>query len=114
MAQESFGDYTMAKRAAGSAGLTDGEEDISGGVEAAVGDVSAFTLYLGVSTATAVDVQVVLSPDDGTNWYEPEESPVTFTSGDESAVEHIRYNASRIRLKGSNATPVKAQLREVV
>jgi len=113
MAQESFGDYTMRKRAGEESGLTDGEEDISGGVDIEVGDGDSFTLYLGVSEATAIDVQVYLSPD-GTNWYEPDESPVTFTSGDESAVEHIPYNASAVRLVGSNTTPVKAQIREVV
>ena len=115
MAQESFGDYTMRKRAAGESGLTDGEEkDLTGGVEAEVGDVSAFTLYLGVSTASAVDVSVYLSPDGGTTYYEPDESPVEMASDDESAVEHIPYNASMVKLVASDATPVQAQIREVV
>ncbi|GAA0276965.1 hypothetical protein [Halobacterium noricense] len=114
MAVESEGDYTVRKRAAEESGLTDGEEDLSDGVEVDVGDVSAFTLYLGVSTGTAVDVTVMLSPDGGTNFYEPDESPVSFASSDESKVEHIPYNANRIRLKANNTTPVKAQLREVV
>ncbi|WP_232703153.1 hypothetical protein [Halobacterium wangiae] len=114
MPQESFGDYTIRKRAAGESGLTEGEEDISDGIDVEVGDVSAFTLYLGVSTATAVDVQVFLSPDGGTNWYEPDESPVSLPSDDESAVEHIPYNASAVRLVESSGTPVKAQIREVV
>jgi len=115
MAQESFGDFQIRTRAAGESGITDGEEkDLTGGVEVDVGDVSAFTLYLGVSTATAVDVEVYLSPDGGTNYYEPDESPVSVPSDDTSAVEHIPYNASAVKLVASNDTPVKAQLREVV
>lgn len=114
MPQESFGDYTIRKRAAGENGITDGEEDLSGGVEVDVGDVSAFTLYLGVSDESAVDVTVFLSPDGGTNFYEPDESPVSFASTDGSKVEHIPYNANRVRLKANNATPIQAQIREVV
>lgn len=116
MAQESFGDYTIRRRAAAESGLTDGEEDLTGGVEAEVGNVSAFTLYLGVSTASSVEVEVevYLSPDGGTTYYEPDESPVALASDDESAVEHIPYNASAVKLVASDATPVKAQIREVV
>jgi len=115
MAQEMTGDIEKLKgRAGDQSGLTNGEEDISGGVEVAVGNVPAFTLYLAVSTATAIDVTVELSPDDGTNWYVPDESPISFASSDDFGVEHIPYNASRVRLTGSNTTPVKAQLREVV
>lgn len=114
MPQESFGDYTMRKRAAGESGLTDGEEDLSDGVEAEVGDVSAFTLYLGVSEETAVDVSVYLSPDGGQNWYAPDESPVSVTSTDESKVAHVPYNASAVKLVANNTTPVQAQIREVV
>jgi len=114
MAQESFGDYTVRKRAAKENSLTDGEEDLTGGIEVDVDDVSAFTLYLGVSTASAVEVSVYLSPDGGTNYYEPDESPVSLSSDDESAVEHIPYNASAVKLVASDATPVKAQIREVV
>jgi len=114
MPQESFGDYTIRRRAAGESGLTDGEEDLTGGIEAEVGDVSAFTLYLGVSTASAVEVEVYLSPDGGETYYEPDESPVSLASDDESAVEHIPYNASAVKLVASDATPVKAQIREVV
>lgn len=115
MPTEVSGDIeNLQGRAGGDFGLTDGEEDISGGVEADVDDVESFTLYLGVSTSTAIDVQVYLSPDGGQNWYEPDESPVSFTSSDESAVEHIPYNTSRLRIVGSNTTPVKGQVRQVV
>jgi len=111
MAQESFGDYTIRKRAASESGLTDGEEDISGGVEAAVGDVPAFTLFLG--TEGAVDVEVALSPDGGSTWYVTPESPVQFAEAGADII-HIEYNASNIRLTGSNGTAVEAQIREVV
>jgi len=114
MPQESFGDYTVRKRAAAESGLTDGEEDISGdGVEGDLDDVTAFTLYLGVSEDTAIDVSVFLSPD-GEFWYEPDESPVSVASDNSSSIEHIPYNATAIRLVGNNATPVRAQIREVV
>ncbi|WP_353634599.1 hypothetical protein ABSL23_02270 [Halobacterium sp. NMX12-1] len=114
MAGETYGDYTLNKRAGGESGLTDGEEDISGdGVESPLADATAFTLYLGVDTATAIDVSVFLSPD-GDWWYEPDESPVSVASDDASAVEHIPYNAAAVRLVGNNTTPVRAQIREVV
>lgn len=111
MPQESFGDYKIVKRAAGQSGLTDGAEDISDGIEAAIGDVSAFTLFLGATGA--VDVEVQLSPDGGTTWYVTPESPVSFSEADADIV-HIKYNANRIRLAGSNVTPVEVQVREVV
>jgi len=111
MPQESFGDYTIRRRAAGESGLTDGAEDITGSVEAEVDDVSAFTLFLGAQGA--VDVEVELSPDDGSTWYEAPESPVSFGEGGAEVV-HIRYNVTNIRLTGSDATPVEAQVREVV
>ncbi|MCD2202742.1 hypothetical protein [Halobacterium sp. KA-6] len=114
MAGETYGDYTLTKRAAEESGLTDGEQDISDGVEGDLADATAFTLYLGVSTQTAIDVSVYLSPDGGEHWYEPDESPVSVPSDDASAIEHIPYNASNIRLVGENATPVRTQIREVV
>jgi len=111
MAQESFGDYTMRKRAAAQQGITNGAEDISGSVETEVGDVSSFTLYLG--TEGAVDVEVALSPDGGKTWYVTPESPVQFAEAGADII-HIEYNASNIRLTGSNGTAVEAQIREMV
>lgn len=99
-------------RAATMRGLTDGAEDISGGVQAAVGDVQAVTLYL--STAGPVDVTVEFSPDGGDSWFEPvKESPVGFGEAGQDVV-HITYNTDRIRLTGSNTSGVDARLREVV
>jgi len=87
------------------------EEDISGGVETEISDVTTFTLYLDV--AGAVDLTVELSPDGGT-WYEPRtESPVSFDGAD-TDIYLMRYDATAIRLTGSNGTDVTAQVREVV
>jgi len=98
-------------RAGAEKTLTDGAEDISGGKEINVGDVSSVTLYL--DAAAAVDVTVEFSPD-GTNWYEPVvESPVSFTAAGTEIV-HIDFNAAKLRVTGSNTTAVRAQTREVV
>jgi len=87
-------------------------EDISGNVTEPIDDLRNFTLYLKVSGA--VDITVELSPDDGSNWYEPaDDSPVEF-SGSGTDIVLIRYQANKIRLTGSNGTDVTAQVREVV
>lgn len=115
MAGETYGDYNVQKRAGEESGLTDGEQDISDGVQNDLADVTAFTLYLGVADdADAVDVAVYLSPDGGTNYYEPDESPVSIPSSETSAVEHIPYNASALKLVATTTTPIQAQIREVV
>jgi len=90
--------------------VADGE-DISNGVEDDIADVSSFTVYL--SAGSAVDVTVELSPDGGTTWYEPEESPVSM-DGSTDGVERISYDSNKLRLTGSDTTPVTAQIREVV
>lgn len=99
-------------RVGGTSGLTSGQEDISGGVEAKIGNVDSVTLFL--DAAGAVDVTVEFSPDGGTNWFSPrDESPVSF-AGANGEIVHIEYNADRIRLTGSNTTGVEAAIREVV
>jgi len=86
-------------------------EDISGGVETEISDVTTFTLFLDVNGA--VDLTVELSPD-GDSWYEPRtESPVSF-SGENTDIYLMRYDATAIRLTGNNGTAVTAQVREVV
>lgn len=91
--------------------VTDGLEDTSGGVEHVVGNVPSFTVWL--KTGGAVNVDIELSPDGGTTWYMLPESPVKFSGADDNAV-HISYNCNRIRLTGSDATGVQAQVREVL
>jgi hypothetical protein len=88
------------------------EEDTTGGVETAIGDVASYSLFLDVDGA--VDLRVYLSPDGGESWYEPrEESPISF-GGVDTDIYWFEYDADRIRLEGTNETPVTAQLREVV
>jgi len=102
----------LKSRTGGRRELTTGPEDISGGVEQAIGNVPAATLYLAASGA--VEVTVEFSPDAGKTWYEPTaESPVAFNAAGEDIV-HIEYHATDIRLTGSNGTAVEAQVREVV
>jgi hypothetical protein len=106
---------TIRGREASRYTLTDGPEDISGGVTepmtGATGDGDSATLYL--STEGVVDVTVEFSPDGGSTWREPSaESPVQFDSAGEDLV-HIDYNATDIRLTGSNGTAVDADLRVV-
>jgi hypothetical protein len=85
--------------------------DISGGVEAAVGDVQSLTLYL--SASGAVEVTVEASADGGENYFTLPESPVVFGGAGDDAVL-INYDMNRIKLTGSDGTNVQALLREVV
>ncbi len=84
-------------------------EDISGGEEAAIGNYSAWTLYL--KAAAAIDVTIELSPDGGTTWYEIEDTVDFAAAGDE--IIEFGFMANRIRLTGSNANDVTAQVRGV-
>jgi len=86
-------------------------EDISGGVEHGVGNVDSVSVFL--SAEGAVDVKVELSPDAGRTWYTVPEGPVEFGAAGESIV-HLEYNATGIRLTGTNGTAVTAKVREVV
>ncbi|MGB9987318.1 hypothetical protein [Salarchaeum japonicum] len=86
-------------------------DDISGGVVAEIGNVSAFTLYLHAEGAVTVTVE--FSPDDSENWYEADESPIEFSEAGDSAT-NIAYKMTHVRVTGLNSTPVRAQLREVV
>lgn len=95
----------------GESGLTDGQQDISSSVETEVGNVPVFSVYL--STAGAVTIDVKLSPDGGSTWYTPPESPIEFSAADDDIV-NIEYNATDIRLTGRSTTAVQAQIREVV
>jgi len=92
-------------------GLTNGAEDISAGTASELGDASSWTLYLGAEGA--VEVEISLSPDGGDTWYVVPESPVTFDEAGADIIE-MGYNASAVRLEGSDATNVDAQVYEVV
>ncbi|UWG46576.1 hypothetical protein HSRCO_0277 [Halanaeroarchaeum sp. HSR-CO] len=92
-------------------------EDLSGGKEVPVGDVTKFTVFLKVEGA--VDVDIELSPD-GENWYRPgeadntpDESPIKFTSAGTEIVA-LGYAADYVRVTATNDTPVSVQVKEVV
>jgi len=98
-------------RLASASQLAD-SEDTSNGVETVIGDVQSYTLFLDVGGA--VDLTVELSPDGGETWFEPrDESPISF-GGSNTDVYWFEYDADRLKLTGSNDTPVSAQIREVV
>jgi len=84
--------------------------DISAGVEAPLKNYERWTLYL--KAQDAITINIYLSPDDGATWYEPEESPVTFQAAGDKLIE-FGYDATRIKLVGSNTTPVTAHIRGV-
>lgn len=87
---------------------------ISGGnaISAVLADNDSFTLYL--SSASAVDVTVELSPSGTGRFYEVDESPVSLLSAGDEDVTRLTYDAQAIRLEGDKNTNVRAQLREVI
>ncbi|KXA93021.1 hypothetical protein AKJ64_01590 [candidate division MSBL1 archaeon SCGC-AAA259E17] len=85
-------------------------EDISGGVTAELACYDRWTLLIHV--AGAIDVTVELSPDGKATWYEIDESPYSYGAAGDSTNE-LGYDATHIRLTGSNATSVTAQIRGV-
>lgn len=86
-------------------------EDISGGVSTSLPDAEKHTLFIDVDGA--VDVTVELSPDGGTNWFEPGgDSPLSY-SGATTDVVLIEYVADSIRLTGDNTTAVSATVRSL-
>jgi hypothetical protein len=96
-----------------SGSLTDGFEDISGGVTASMGttggDAQSATLY--IATEGAVELTTEFSPDGGDTWREPaDESPIVFDAAGED-VAYIDYSASMIRVTGSNTTGADLDLR---
>jgi len=112
MPTETVGDVEKIQgRATLERGLTDGAEDISTGTASELGDTSSWTLYLGAEGA--VDVEVSLSPDGGETWYVAPESPVSFSEADADIIK-MGYDATAVRIKGSDATAVEAQIYEVV
>jgi len=86
------------------------EADISKGVSAPLKNYERWTLYL--KTAGAITIYIYLSPDGGVNWYQPEESPVIFNAAGDKLIE-FGYDATNIKLVGSNSNKVTAQVRGV-
>lgn len=86
------------------------EQDISGGVEASLKNYRRWTLYL--KTGGAVDITIELSPDGGETWFTIPESPVSFSAAGDDVIE-MGYDATNIRLTGSNSTSVTALIRGI-
>ena len=111
MGLESEVEKIKARGASGTS-LTDGAEDISGGVEAPLstgtGAASSATLF--IETEGALDLTIEFSPD-GETWREPaSESPIGFDSAGED-IAFVEYDAAAIRVMASNTTPVDLDLR---
>ena len=100
---------SFAKRGAAEVVTICESADISGGVEKEVGNYRRWTLY--IHAEGAIDVTIKLSPD-GANWYEPDESPISFSAAGDKVIE-MGYDAYKVKLTGSNTTPVTAQIRGV-
>ena len=83
-------------------------QDISAGVSEANGNYNRWTLYL--TAADAIDIDIELSPDGGATWYDLPESPIAFAAAGDDIIE-FGYDATNIRLTGSNANLVTAQIR---
>lgn len=100
-------------RAVAETSLTDGHENVSGGITAtlAVATSGGTSATLFVSTQGAIDLKIEFSPDGGVSWYEPaEESPIEF-SGAGQDLAFIEFDASDVRITGSNETGVNLDLR---
>jgi len=85
-------------------------EDISDGVTASLKNYDGWTLFTRV--AGAIDITVELSPDNTDTWYEIPESPLSYTEATDDANE-VGYDATDIRLTGSNTTDVTADVRGI-
>jgi len=84
--------------------------DISDGVTAELSNYDRWTLFIHV--AGAIDITVELSPDGGDTWFEIPESPLSFSAAGDD-VNEFGYDATHIRLTGSNTTVTTAQVRGV-
>jgi len=84
--------------------------DISAGKIAELKAYERWTIYL--KTQGAIEIAIELSPD-GTTWYEPEESPVVFTKADDILIV-MNYDATHVKITGSNPTPVTCQILGVI
>jgi hypothetical protein len=86
------------------------DADISGGIVAALEPFRRFTIFLKVTAA--IDITVELSPDNQTTWFTIPESPISFTAAGDDVLE-VGYDATHIRLTGSTTAAVTAIVRGV-
>jgi len=86
------------------------DTDISAGVSAALKNFKRWTLYLKV--ADAIDITIELSPDGGNTWFTIPESPISFSAAGDDVIE-FGYDATHIKLTGSNTNAVTAIIRGI-
>ena len=85
-------------------------QNISQGIIIQLGNFRRWTLYL--KTQGAINITVELSPDGGLTWFEIPESPISFNAAGNDVIE-LGYDATHIKLTGSNTTLVTAIIRGV-
>jgi len=86
------------------------DEDISAGKTAALKNFKRWTLYL--KTAGAIDITIELSPDGGNTWFTVPESPISFSGAGDNIIE-MGYDATHIKLTGSNTNATTAIIRGI-
>jgi len=84
--------------------IADGE-DASGGKTAALQNFKLFTLYLTVTAACTIKIE--LSPDAGVTWFEEPGSPYTFGAAGTEFID-LPYAATSIKVTSSTADPITA------
>lgn len=87
------------------------EEDISLGVTADLQNFKLFTLYLTVTAAC--DITVELSPDGGTTWFEEPDSPHIYVGAGDDFI-NLPYAANAIKVSSTTADNVTAKGRGVL
>ena len=86
------------------------DADITGSVTTQLRNFKRWTLYLKV--AGAIDITIELSPDGGNTWFTIPESPISFSGAGDDVIE-FGYDATHIKLTGSNTNAVTAIIRGV-
>jgi len=84
--------------------IADGE-DASGGLTATLQNFKIFTLYLTVTAACTVTVE--LSPDDAVTWFEEPSSPYVFGAAGTQFID-LPYAATSIKVTSTTADPITA------
>lgn len=84
--------------------IADGD-DASGGLTAALQNFKIFTLYLTVTAACTITVE--LSPDNGSTWFEEPGSPYVFGAAGTQFID-LPYAATSIKVTSTTADPITA------
>jgi len=97
--------YTVAKEDSGATVAVAENEDASGGKTATLQNFKIFTLYLTVTAACTVTVE--LSPDGGSTWFEEPGSPYVFGAAGTQFID-LPYAATSIKVTSTTADPITA------